>query len=323
MSGGGFQWEILGALFPERASRLAERVDLLFLGLLAISGLILLSLFALLVLALFHYEREDDGLGARLVRHQHKIEAAWFAIPFLIFLFLFGWGAWLYLDPYDVPEGASEVHVTARQWMWQTYYTNGYTEHNTVHLLVDQPVAFILSSEDVIHSFYVPAFRVKRDVVPGKFIRFTLTPTRTGRFRLFCAEYCGSNHSSMTGWVEVMDATAYAAWQDSHAADESLAARGQRLYHEQGCAGCHEPGSTVHAPDLHGLAGGEVPLQSGEWVDADTAYLRDSILVPGKRLAAGYDNLMPTYAGKLREDELAALIVYLQSLPPRPSTPHE
>ncbi|MDP0501792.1 MAG: cytochrome c oxidase subunit II [Verrucomicrobiota bacterium JB022] len=304
-------------LWPEAASDLALRVDLLFAGLLLISGAILALLFVLLAYALFNYKRDDQGLGKWIKRSSWKLELGWTVVPLIIFLGLFAWGARLYLVSYQPEDGAREINMVGRQWMFQAYHAEGKMEQNALHLPVGEPITLVLSSEDVIHSFYVPAFRVKRDVVPGKYVRLTFTPSKTGRFRFFCAEYCGTDHSKMGGWVEVMEPEDFAAWlqQDRNTPGQmTLAERGQEIFHTQGCSGCHLPGGNVHAPRLEGLAGRRVALADGSFVTADTAYLRDSILVPGKHIVAGFNNVMPSYQGQLDEAQLAALIAYLQSL---------
>lgn len=305
-------------LWPEAASDLAGRVDRVYLALLAMSAGIVLLLLALIAYALFSHGPRDRGLRGWLRRGRWQFELGWTLAPLCVFLGLFVWGARLYLVSYDPGEGGREIHIVGRQWMWQAYHAEGRMEHDGLHLPLGEPVTLILSSEDVIHSFYVPAFRLKRDVLPGKYVRLHITPTEAGRFRLFCAEYCGTAHSDMAGWVTVLPPDDFAAWLAEPAAPgsaESLAERGRALYTSLGCAGCHEPGGTVHAPRLAGLAGRSVALTDGSFVTANTAYLRDSILLPSRQIVAGYADLMPSYQGQLSEAELAALIAYLQTRP--------
>ncbi|KAF0096263.1 MAG: cytochrome c oxidase subunit II [Puniceicoccaceae bacterium 5H] len=303
--------------WPERASDMAGHVDAVFIGLMVMSALIVLLLLVLLGYALFNYKRDDRGLGLWIAKSRWKLETTWSVIPFLVFLGLFAIGAKLYIDSYDPTEEGREINVVGRQWMWQIYHPEGKMEHDQLHIPVGEPITLVLSSEDVIHSFYVPAFRVKRDVVPGKYVRLTFTANKTGRFHFFCAEYCGTNHSQMDGWVTVMEPEAYAEWlqQDMSGQDHlTLAERGREIFHAQGCSGCHEPDSTVHAPRLAGVAGSRIALQDGGFVTADSGYLRDSILLPGKDIVAGFQNVMPSYQGQIDEGQIAALIAYLQSL---------
>lgn len=304
------------ALFPETASEAAARVDHVYFGLLFISLAILTLLLVLVLYSILGYNSERSGITRLIGKNQWKLETAWSIIPFFIFLGLFAWGARLYLHGYDNPEGAGQVHVVGRQWMWQMYYPDGRMEHNELHIPVGEPTTLTLSSEDVIHSFFAPAFRLKRDVLPGKYVRLTLNPSKVGRYRLFCAEYCGTDHSGMIGWIHVMAPDDYAAWREGEAPRESLAERGHAIFTQHGCSGCHSPEANIHAPDLTGIANRSIPLANGKFVTADLAYLRDSILLPGKQIVAGYENLMPSYAGLLSEADLAALVSYLQSLEP-------
>lgn len=303
-------------LFPESASEQANQVDQVYFGLLLISSAVIALLLVLIWYSIFRYKSEQTGIGKAIAKSQWKIETAWSVIPFFIFLGLFAWGAGLYLKGYQNPEGAEEVHIVGRQWMWQMYYPDGRMAHNELHIPVDEPTTLTLSSEDVIHSFYVPAFRMKRDVMPGKYVQLTLTPSKAGRYRLYCAEFCGTDHSGMIGWVHVLEPEDYAAWQQSETPRESLAGRGETLFRKHGCSGCHAPESGLHAPDLAGIAGRRIPLANGDFATADSAYLRDSILLPGKQIAAGYENLMPSYSGILSEAKIAALVAYIQSLEP-------
>ena len=310
---------LLGLQFlPPRASEQAAQVDAIYLGLMGISIFIILLLLTLIVGGIFNRNSDRSGFGRWIVKSRWKVETAWMVVPFLIFLGLFAWGAKVYLGMFGAAGTGPTVYVVGRQWMWQSYYPNGFSEQNALHLPTGQPVRIILSSEDVIHSFYVPAFRIKHDAVPGKSVQFAITPDTPGEYRLQCAEFCGANHSFMTGTVFVMSPENYANWRREHTMERTLVQQGKGLYRAHGCSGCHEADSQIHAPTLHGLYGSRVPMASGGFVQADLGYLRDSILLPGKQITAGYDNQMPSFEGVLEEGEIAALLAYLQDLVDRP-----
>jgi len=202
----------------------------------------------------------------------------------------------------------------ARQWMWDVRQPNGRREFNTLHVPMNQPIRLRMTSEDVIHSFYVPAFRIKHDIVPGRRTDTWFEATRTGTYHLFCAQYCGTSHAAMTGEVIVQTQAEYAAWLAAGGVSGSLAERGRTLLVRYGCTGCHAAGSTVHAPALEHRYGQAVPLAEGSFARFDEAYIRDSILEPGKQVAAGYPNVMPSFRGVIPEGELLELIAYLKSM---------
>jgi cytochrome c oxidase subunit 2 len=204
------------------------------------------------------------------------------------------------------------VFVVGKQWMWKAEHTNGRREIDELHLPLGQPVRIVLSTEDVIHSFYVPAFRIKQDAVPGRYTSIRFTPTREGEYWLHCAEYCGTDHARMGGKVVVMSPAAFAQWLERGNDNASLAAQGFELFRQLGCSGCHAAGSTVHAPDLAGVFGRTVHLADGRTVVADEGYLRDSILLPKRDVVAGYAPIMPSFQGQVDEGQLAALITYLK-----------
>lgn len=301
-------------LFPPQASEAAGQVDAIFWGLMIISGAIILLLLVIITNGIFRRHSDKTGIGGFLVRGRRWIEVTWMGVPFFIFLGLFAVGAWRYLKNQDAPEGSYTVYVVGRQWWWQSYYPNGYSEHNELHLPAGRPVRLVLSSDDVIHSLYVPAFRLKQDAVPGKSVQTALTPTEPGRYRLFCAEYCGTDHAIMAGWVTVLTPEDFAQWQRTHEGQPDLVQRGAGLFRQHGCSGCHAGSSTVVAPRLEGVYGTRVPLASGGFVKADLAYLRNSILLPSQAIVAGYADEMPSYQGVLDEEDLAALLAYLQHL---------
>ena len=241
------------------------------------------------------------------------LEIAWTATPLLVFLGIFACAAHDYTLLARETAGAMPVTVVARQWMWKLEHANGRREINELHVPLGQAVTLTMTSQDVIHSFYVPAFRIKQDVVPGRYTTLHFTATRTGEYRLFCAEYCGTDHAAMQGRIVVMPPAQFAQWLDTGNGPETAATRGRALYRQLGCAACHDAGTTVHAPRLEGLLGRTVTLQDGHTVTADAAYVRDAILVPRKDIVAGYAPIMPTYQGQVDEEAILAIIEYLRA----------
>jgi cytochrome c oxidase subunit 2 len=302
----GIQW-----LAPA-ASTLAHRTDALMLAMVLLCGTVAVFLCVLVIFFSIRY-RHGTHVDRTRPRALTSIEVAWTLTPLVIFLGLFAWAARDFLTLYDPPAGALPIAVVARQWMWKAQHRNGRREINELHVPLGQAVVVTLASEDVIHSFFIPAFRIKQDVVPGRYTRLWFTATRLGEYPLFCSEYCGSQHSAMIGRVVVMNPADFSRWADSGPAWPSLAQYGFALFRQLGCSGCHDPRSTVHAPSLDGLYGRAVHLQDGRTVTADAAYIRDSILLPGKDVVAGFAPLMPSFAGQVSEEDIDALIAYLQS----------
>jgi cytochrome c oxidase subunit 2 len=255
--------------------------------------------------------------GARVTRgvvtRKFGIEIAWTAIPLVLFIAIFIWAARDFLRLAEPPAGALPVYVLAKQWMWKLQHAGGRREINELHVPLGQPVRLVMTAQDAIHSFYVPAFRLKQDVLPGRYTSLWFTATRLGEFHLFCAEYCGSQHSQMIGRIVVMPPAEYARWVAAGTASPSLAQYGFARFRELGCSGCHAAGSTVHAPSLRGLIGREVHLQDGRTLVADENYIRDSILVPKKDVVAGFEPVMPSFAGQVSEEDIQALVAYIRS----------
>ncbi|MFP5407105.1 MAG: cytochrome c oxidase subunit II, partial [Gammaproteobacteria bacterium] len=242
-----------------------------------------------------------------------KLELAWTLTPLLLFLCIFSWAAYDYAQLNRAPANALPIDVVARQWMWKLQHRSGRREINELHVPLGQPVKLIMTSQDAIHSFFVPAFRLKQDVLPGRYTSLWFQPTRLGEFHLFCAEYCGSEHSLMTGRVVVMTPSDFARWLAAGPAEPGLVQQGFALFRSLGCSGCHAPGSTVHAPLLDGLLGRTVHLQDGRSLVADENYVRDSVLLPRKDVVAGFEPIMPSFAGQVSEDDIQALIAWLRS----------
>ncbi|MGI8525131.1 MAG: cytochrome c oxidase subunit II [Pseudolabrys sp.] len=293
----------------------AGAVDLLFAGLLTSSVFVLLLLFYLLLRFAIHYRAGNrDADRDHRVRKSWYLEATWTTATLVAFLGLFFWGAQLFLDLYDAPKDAVPVYVVAKQWMWKVQHLGGQREINELHVPVGQSVRLIMTSQDVIHSFFIPAFRIKHDVLPGTYEDIWFKPRKPGVFQLFCAEYCGTDHSRMTGRVVVMEPAAFEQWLTRQDVGGTMAAEGGRLFRQLGCGGCHGNGSVVRAPPLGGLYGKPVALSNGTIEVANERYIRDAILKPRAQIAAGYQALMPSYEGKISEDDLVRVVAYIKSL---------
>jgi cytochrome c oxidase subunit 2 len=291
-------------------------IDLLFIGLLTISLGVALLLFILLLVFAIRYRAGSKADRSHPVRKTWYWEIGWTTLTLLGFLGLFVWGASLYLDVYRDTPDAMPIYVVAKQWMWHVQHQGGQREINELHIPVHRSVQLIMASQDVIHSFFVPAFRVKHDVVPGRYQNLWFRADKTGEFQLLCAEFCGTDHSRMIGRIVVMEPHDFETWLSHQQAPGTLAREGADLFRQLGCSGCHVGQGTVRAPALDGLFGKPVPLQDGTVVVADDRYIRDSILMPASQVAAGYAPVMPSFAGRVSEDELIRLVAYIKSLSP-------
>jgi cytochrome c oxidase subunit II len=294
------------------ASDTAARVDELFFALLGLTGGVTLVLFVLMIWFSIRYRKGAHVARANPPTGNRVLELGWIFTPLVIFIGIFAWAAAVYGSFYKRDPNAMTIYVVGKQWMWKVQHANGRREIDELHVPSGQPVRLILSTEDVIHSFYVPAFRIKQDAVPGRYTTISFTPTRIGEYRLHCAEYCGTDHARMGGRVLVMAPAAFAQWLQAGNENASLAAQGFELFRRKGCSGCHEKGSSVHAPDLDGVFGRAVHLSDGRTVIADEGYLRDSMLLPKRDVVAGYEPIMPSFQGQLDEGEIAALIAFLK-----------
>jgi cytochrome c oxidase subunit 2 len=299
---------------PE-ASTHAVTVDHIFYLLLALSGATVVLVFGLILLFAVRYRRGSKAKRGPMPEIlSREFEIGWTVATLLTFAFLFWWASSADLSSLAVPSNALEIHVVAKQWMWKTQHPGGAREINALHVPLDRPVHLMMSSQDVIHSFFVPAFRVKKDVLPGRDTDIWFQASKSGTFPLLCAEYCGTNHSMMRGKIVVMRQDDYAKWLTEQPEGDDLAHEGAKLFVSQGCAGCHATSSNVHAPRLAGLYGRAVQLADGRTVSADEAYIRDSILQPKRDVVAGFEPIMPSFKGLLDDGEIQSLTAYIRSL---------
>jgi cytochrome c oxidase subunit II len=299
-------------LWPEQASTMARNVDALYIFLLIVTGMMTLLIFACLVYfaARFRYR---PGVPAVQIEGSHALEITWSTIPFLIFMVIFAWGAVVYFKERTPPADATEVYVVAKQWMWKLEHAEGQREINELHVPVGRDVRMIMTSQDVIHSFYIPAFRIKQDVLPGRYTVAWFRATKPGTYHLFCAEYCGTQHSGMVGDIVVQEPAQYETWMNGGSTGP-LSATGEKIFAELGCSTCHRADTQGRGPNLQGVFGKPVQLEDGRTITADENYLRECILDPGAKRVKGFQPIMPTFQGLVTEEQVNALVAYIKSI---------
>ena len=310
---------------PDSASTFSWKVDAVYFYLSGITLFFTLLISAILIFFVLRYRRRSPYEIPRPIAGSHKLETLWSVIPFLIAMTIFGWASKVYFEQYSPPQNAVEVYVVGKQWMWKIQHSTGQREMNELHVPIGRKIKLIMTTEDVIHSFFVPAFRMKADVVPGKYTTQWFEATKTGTYHLFCAEYCGMNHSGMIGSVIVMESREFDNWLSGNAGNTTPAVAGQQLFQTLGCVSCHGAnGEGGRGPTLAGLFGRDVRLGNGQTVRADEAYIRESILNPQAKLVEGFGPIMPTFQGQVSEDQLVQLLAFIKSLQisnPQQSTP--
>lgn len=299
-------------LWPTAASTSASNLDALFIFLLVVTGTVTLLIFALIFYFAIKYRHTKHK--AVQIEGSVPLEIAWSLIPLGIFMIFFVWGATLYFREARPPKDAMEIFVVAKQWMWKMQHPDGVREINELHVPAYKDVRLTMISQDVIHSFFVPAFRVKTDVLPGRYTTLWFHATKPGHYHLFCAEYCGTLHSGMIGEIVVMEPADYEAWLQGGRGEGSLASTGQKVFQQLGCANCHRFDTQGRGPNLQGVYGRSVLLDDGSTVVADDNYIRESILSPGAKVVAGFKPIMPTFQGILSEEQVLTLVAYIKSL---------
>jgi cytochrome c oxidase subunit 2 len=306
-------------IYPEQASNFAPHVDALMLAITGVCVFFAAGITIAIIVFFFKYHRKvPDAIGIP-THEDSRLEAAWISVPLILSLAVFGWGAVVYVDYRNAPHDTLDVYVIGKQWMWKLQQPNGLKEINELHVPVDRNVRLIMASEDVIHDFFVPAFRVKMDVVPGHYNTMWFRPTKAGRYHFFCSQYCGTNHAIMGGWVTVMEPSDYAAWlSGSMGGSTNPVVAGEKLFVEKACSTCHVADGSGRSPSLNGMYGAQVLLADGSIIVADEAYIRESILVPNAKIVAGYQPLMPSFQGQLTEEQIFALTAYIKSLQSQP-----
>jgi cytochrome c oxidase subunit 2 len=307
-------------LRPVEASTIARGIDHLYYFLTAVD----LFFTALIFLTIFYfairYRRRPGNEKAAKTKTLMPLELAWTIIPALICAVIFTWSASLFIENSRPPRASTEIFVVGKQWMWKIQHPGGRSEIDELHVPVNEPIKLTMTSEDVIHDFFVPAFRVKKDVLPGRYTSIWFIATKVGKFHLFCGQYCGTNHSKMRGWVYVMKPADYELWLSGGEKTQTMAEAGAELYEQYACISCHGTGK---GPPFVDLYGSKVKLSTDETVVADDAYLRESILFPTAQIVAGYRPIMPTFKGQLTEDQVLDLIAYIKSLHTQERTPSQ
>jgi cytochrome c oxidase subunit 2 len=302
-------------LFPEQASTFAWQVDGLYFYLLAITAFFTIGIVAALIFLVIKYrEKEKFATGAE-IHGSVGLETLWSIIPFVISMTVFLGGAIVYYNQYRMPKDAMEIYVVGKQWMWKLQHQTGQREINELHIPVGRKVKLTMTTEDVLHDFFVPAFRTKMDVVPGRYTTLWFEATKPGKYRLFCAEYCGLNHSGMGGWVYVMEQRDFDNWLSGNVSGQTPVEAGRDLFENKlGCASCHQQASQGRGPTLTGIYGSDQKLTNGQTVTADDEYIRNSILNPTSQIVEGYQPIMPTFKGQITEEQLISLVAYIKSL---------
>ena len=315
---------LANTFMPVDGTDLAGSVDNLYIFLLISSLIAFIILIGGMTAFIIKYKRKSANDKTAYITHNNLLEFLWSFIPFVIMMVIFYWGMVIYDDYRTIPEDAEEIHVTGRQWVWRFAYKNGYTfstkpaSDAMVNVPLGKPVKLVMTSGDVIHSFYIPGFRNKQDVIPGKYTTLWFKATKLGQFQVFCTEYCGLEHSNMPATINVMPEAEYKAWFNSYVPEASaggLADRGKEVFNEKGCNACHSVNVTrVVGPTMKGLAGIKREFADGSSAVADDAYLRESILLSGAKIVKDYPAAMPIFKGQIEEEDVSAIIDYIKSL---------
>ena len=299
---------------PDQASTIGQQIDWILLALVGLSLLFAIPIVVTIISFVIKYRRGKKADRSHRLYDSAKLEFTWTFIPFVLAMIMFGWAAVVYYNYAIPPANAIQIYVVGKQWMWYVQQPSGKIEINALHVPVDQPVKLIMTSQDVIHDFSVPAFRVKQDVLPGRYTTLWFQATKTGDYHLFCNQYCGTDHSKMTGTVTVMTQQDYQTWLGGAVPGESMADGGKRLFEQRGCIACHTGQPGAIGPSLAGLFSSKVQLQDGSTVTADEAYIHEAIFKPQAQVVVGYNPVMPTFETILNEQEISQLIEYIKSL---------
>lgn len=301
-------------LHPPTASTIAQHIDYLYYFLTAFTLIFTFGIFAVILYFMIKYRRRSDDEIPEEVKLSIPLELAWTLIPAVLCAFIFLWSASLFFKNSQPPASSMEVFVVGKQWMWQLQHSNGAREIDQLHIPVGVPVKLTMTSEDVIHDFFIPAFRVKHDVLPGRYTSIWFQATTTGEYDFYCAQYCGTEHSAMLGKVFVMKPDEFARWLTANAGGQSMSGAGEQLFSQLGCATCHVHDSSGNYPPLTGIYGQSVRLRDGTTATVDDAFLRNTIVNPNADPVAGFPPSMPSFQGQINEGQLLDLIAYIKTL---------
>jgi cytochrome c oxidase subunit II len=306
--------------FPQQASEQAATIDALYFFLVAVTAFFTLLIAVLVTVFAIKFRRRHDTEVGYAIHGSLALELLWTFIPLGICMVMFVWGAQVFFHMTRAPKGAMEIYVVGKQWMWKAQHMDGAREINELHVPVGKPVKLIMGSEDVIHSFFIPEFRVKADVIPGRYNTMWFTASKAGKYHIFCTQYCGTKHSAMIGTVTAMEPSDYQTWLSGGASGGTMAENGAKMFADLSCNTCHLENGQGRGPVLKGLFGKQILLTGGGTVTMDDAYIRESILMPQAKVVAGFQPIMPTFQGLVTEEQLLQLIAYIKSLGETTST---
>ncbi len=306
--------------FPQQASEQAGQIDALYFFLVAVSAFFALLIAILVTVFAVKFRRRHDTEVGKAIHGSLALELLWTFIPLGITMVMFVWGARVFFHLTRPPKGAMEIYVVGKQWMWKAEHMDGAREINELHVPIGRPVKLIMGSEDVIHSFFIPDFRVKADVIPGRYNTMWFTATKPGKYHIFCTQYCGTKHSAMIGTVTALEAADYQVWLSGGASGGTMAENGAKLFSDLSCNTCHLENGQGRGPVLKGLYGKQVLITGGQIVTMDDAYIRESVLHPQAKVVSGFQPIMPTFQGLVTEEQLLQLIAYIKSLSQETST---
>jgi len=302
-------------IFPDQASSFAWHVDLLYFYLIVVSVAFTIPIAVAVFYFAVRYREKDRYATPDELHGSIVLETTWSIIPFVVSMTIFLGGAWVYFEQYTPPEDAMEIYVVGKQWMWKIQHSTGQREINELHVPLGRKIKLTMTTEDVLHDFFIPAFRTKADIVPGSYTYIWFEPTKPGKYHIFCAEYCGLNHSGMGGWVYVMEQRDFDNWLAGNVSGQTPAELGKDLFENKlGCASCHAGGPQQRGAKLEGIYGKEVKLLGGQTIIADDNYIRNSILNPASQIVEGFQPIMPTFKGQVTDEQLNGLVAYVKSL---------
>ena len=302
-------------IFPDQASSFAWHVDLLYFYLIVVSVAFTIPIAVAVFYFAVRYREKDRYATPDELHGSIVLETTWSIIPFVVSMTIFLGGAWVYFEQYTPPEDAMEIYVVGKQWMWKIQHSTGQREINELHVPLGRKIKLTMTTEDVLHDFFIPAFRTKADIVPGRYTYIWFEPTKPGKYHIFCAEYCGLNHSGMGGWVYVMEQRDFDNWLAGNVSGQTPAELGKDLFENKlGCASCHAGGPQQRGAKLEGIYGKEVKLLGGQTLIADDNYIRNSILNPASQIVEGFQPIMPTFKGQVTDEQLNGLVAYVKSL---------
>src|SRR6202453_743879 len=307
------RWLTNSALFPPEASAISPYMDAFYFFLIAISAVGMAAVIILVFGFSILYRKEKNPVATQ-IEGSTLLEATWTIIPLALFMICFVWGALLYFRIYDPPTNAMNIYIVGKQWMWKAEHPGGRHEINALHVPTGKPIQLTMISQDVFHSFSIPDFRIKREVIPGRYSTVWFEATQVGTYHIFCTQYCGTQHSGMVGEVTVMTPGDYKKWLEQSTSGQSLAQNGERLFASMGCNSCHNGTAAARGPSLAGVYGSKLTLTDGQQVLVNDAYLRDAILNPSQHVTAGFAPIMPTYQGQISEDGLIDLVEYIKNM---------